>query len=103
MENIEDEAFSRTTPVVRRGEEFPIEEIDSAPDWNALAWERIQARDLKAVKTRTLTDSLASKSTHVLKSVLNVCVAEQQDEELQELIRAELKRRPEIMGSGTHQ
>lgn len=99
MEHIGDEDFSRILPSIRRGEEIPVEEIDAVtvPDWNAIAWEQIQARDAKALKIQSLIDILVLKPTHVLISILKVCIYEQQDEELQELIRSELKRRPEIV------
>ena len=96
MENSKDEDFSRILPSIRRGEEIPIEEIEAVPDWNALAWEKIQAKDAKALKVQSLADSLALKPNHVLRAALKVCIYEQQDKELQELIRAELKRRPGV-------
>lgn len=80
-------------PSINRGEEITLEEVDAVTDWNATAWEAIQARDAKALKIQSLAASLALRPTRVLESVLKVCIYEQQDEELQELIRAELKRR----------
>lgn len=101
MENHKEEDLPQIPPSIRKGEEIPIEEIDAVPDWNAVAWERIQARDAKALKTQALAESLALKPTHVLTSVLKVCIYEQQDEELQELIRVELERRPDIADPDT--
>lgn len=49
----------------------------------------------KALKKQSLMAFLAEKSTKTLYSVLKVCIHEQQDEELQELIRIELKQRGE--------
>ena len=93
MENLFAEDSDSLKP---KGEEIPIEEVEKVKeDYNAIAWKRIQARDAKALKIQSLANSLALKPTYVLKSVLKVCVYEQQDEELQELIRAELKRRPD--------
>ena len=96
MEDIEDNSSSRMRPPIHKGEEIPFEEVDVVTDWNASAWKAIQARDAKALNTQSLADSLALSPTHMLESVLKVCIYEQQDEELQELIRAELKKRPDI-------
>lgn len=82
-------------PSSRRVEEIPIEEIEAVPDWNARAWKKIQARDAEALKVQSLAASLALKPTRVLQAALKVCIIEQQDQELQELIRAELNRRAE--------
>lgn len=92
MEDIEGKSL-RTFPLTPKSEEFPMEEFDAVPDWNAAAWEQIKARDAKALKKQSLIDHLAQQPTQALESVLKVCIHEQQDAELQELVRAELERR----------
>ena len=76
-----------------KGEEFPIEDFDGVSDWNLRAWEIIEARNKEALRKKELAEYLSEKPTATLYALLKVCINEQQDVELQELIRNELNNR----------
>ena len=78
-------------------EELPIEEVDGisqAPDWNAIAWARIQARDAKALPASQLGSHLAALTFDSLTSMQAVLTREPQDVALMDAIEAEIARRP---------
>ena len=78
---------------MHKGENFPIEEFSGVPDWNAKAWEKIKARQEEESRKQSLIEFLSEKPTSTLNAMLKVCIHEQQDPELQELIITELKER----------
>ncbi len=79
-------------------EEFPIEEFDSVPDWNATAWALIQARDAKALQPDQLAAYLAAATMESLGSMKAVLTREPEDSALLGAIGAEIERRH---GGGT--
>ena len=74
-------------------EEFPIEEFDSVPDWNATAWAQIQARDAKAMQPGQLASYLAAATLDSLASMKAVLTREPEDGVLFDAIGAEIERR----------
>ena len=81
-----------------KGEEFPIEEFEDVPDWNAKAWEQIRTRDAGTSRKRlSLTKILTGYSMTALESasaVLNRQVlTEGGDVELRDAIATEIERR----------
>jgi len=95
MEDLSTENLDSPKP---RGEEFPIEEFEGVPDWNARAWERIQARGAEALKKRlSLAKFLAGCSMRALEGTYAVLdrqvLTEGGDVELRDAIAAEIERR----------
>lgn len=78
-------------------EELPIEEVDGisqVPDWNAIAWSRIQARDAKKMQPSQLGSHLAAIELDSLAGMQAVLTREPQDVALMNAIEAEIERRP---------
>ena len=77
-----------------KGEELPVEEFESVPDWNAEAWRRIQARDAQALEEQmSLTKSLSGYSMAALDSAYIVLNRTKQNHELRDAIAAEIEHR----------
>ena len=81
-----------------KGEEFPIEEFEDVPDWNAKAWEQIRARDAETSRKRlSLTKILTGYSMTALESAFAVLnrkvLTEGGDVELRDAIATEIERR----------
>ena len=77
-------------------EELHVEEVDGIspmPDWDAIAWARIQARDAKALPASQLGSHLAASMFHSLTSMQAVLTGEAQDVALRDAIVAEIERR----------
>ena len=74
-------------------EEFPLEEIEGVPDWNASAWASIQARDAKALQPSQLGSHLANLTVRSLGNIKQVLTQEPQDVALWDAITAEIERR----------
>ena len=74
-------------------DEFPIEEFDGVPDWNAAAWAQIQVRDAKNMKNSQLSDYLAVAALNSLASMKAVLTREPEDAALLDAIAAEIERR----------
>lgn len=79
-------------------EEFPIEEFDGIPDWNASAWALIQARDAKVLPPSQLRSHLATFTLDSLTSMQAVLTREPYDVVLMEAIVSEIER--QRIGSG---
>ena len=74
-------------------DEFPIEEFDGVPDWNAAAWAQIQVRDAKNMKNSQLSDYLAVAALNSLASMKAVLTRGPEDAALLDAIGAEIERR----------
>jgi len=74
-------------------EEFPIEEFDGVPDWNAAAWAQIQVRDAKTMQNSQLSDYLAVAALNSLASMKAVLTRGLEDAALLDAIAAEIERR----------
>ena len=74
-------------------EEFPIEEFDGVPDWNAAAWTQIQVRDAKALPPGQLHSHLAASTLKSLASMKAVLIRGPEDAALLDAIGAEIERR----------
>jgi len=74
-------------------EEFPIEEFDGIPDWNAAAWAQIQARDAKALPPSQLRSHLAASTLKSLASMKAVLTRGPEDAALLDAIGAEIEQR----------
>ena len=74
-------------------EEFPIEEFDVIPDWNAAAWAQIQARDAKALPPGQLRSHLAASTLKSLASMKAVLTRGPEDAALLDAIGAEIEQR----------
>ncbi len=97
MENlfVEDSDPPKPRP---KGEELPIEEVDEVDeDYNAIAQERIKARDEEALKERlSLSKVLAGYSMGALNSTYAVLSRTKQDLKLRNAIAAEIERRVDL-------
>ena len=80
-------------PSAPTGEEFPLEELDGLPDWNAQAWHCIQARDAKALAPAQLAAFVAGLTTPNLRAVAAVLGTEPADARVRTAIDAEIARR----------
>ena len=74
-------------------DEFPIEEFDGVPDWNAAAWAQIQVRDAKNMKNSQLSDYLAVAALNSLASMKAVLTRGPEDAALLDAIGAEIEQR----------
>ena len=77
----------------RRGEEFPMEELDGLPDWNASAWERIKVRNiinLPITEFQHHVEELSREELGALRTVLDHGPSEQP---VRDAIAAELAKR----------
>ena len=79
-----------------RGEELPPEEFDGLPDWNAQAWQAIQARDAKRVPVQQLPAHLATLSDAAL-AALHAAVGDgPEDAAMGKAVAAELAHREQL-------
>ena len=74
-------------------EEFPIEEFDGVPDWNASSLACIQSRDAKALPPGQLRSHLAASTLKSLASMKAVLTRGPEDAALLDAIGAEIEQR----------
>ena len=100
MENQSTEDPNSIFPQPPKAEEFPIEEFEGVPDWNAAAWEKIKARDAKRAALAEYLSKLPMSSLDASHAVLN---RDKQDVELRDAIAREIERRVDEADAGAIQ
>ena len=74
-------------------EEFPIEEFEGLPDWNATAWFCILLRDAKRLQPRGRGEFLAARTQRDLLGMRGELLQDEPDAELLQAIETELAQR----------